>query len=125
MKLIFAALLSLVTTATLGDENPKLTNYSRELAYSLLRGFCGATTQPTSQIVQDGVDSQTYDASNDELHVCQYITEISESGCAQAGDCQSYEAWNKANPSISPTQPRELFLLALSARKLDTQNPRK
>jgi hypothetical protein len=117
MKLICAALLGLIATAALAADDTKAMMYSKELGTSMLSALCEAKTQPTSKVGADGAVSHANDASTEDLHHCQYIAEMSASGCAQAGSCQSYEDWTRANPAISPALPREAFLSSLSARK--------
>lgn len=121
MKLICAAMLSVFATAALAAEDTKTRTYSKELGAAMASAVCDAKTQPTSQIGADGSVSNIYDASTEDLHRCQYISEMNSSGCVQAGNCQSYEVWTRANQAISPALPRDAFLASLMARKATAQ----
>lgn len=117
MKSIYAALLSLFATAALAADDTKAMTYSKELGAAMASAVCDAKTRPTSKVGADGSVSHTYDASTEDLHRCQYISEMSASGCVRAGNCQSYEVWTRANPAISPAMHRDAFLGAISVRK--------
>lgn len=116
MKLICAALLGLIATHALAGGDTKTVAYSKELGAAMIAAACDAKTQPSSTGGADGSVSHVYDASIEDIHHCQYISEMSASGCVQAGDCQDYEDWTRANPVISPALPRAAFLSALEAR---------
>lgn len=117
MKLICAALLGLIATNVMAGGDTKAMAYSKELGAAMIAAACDAKTQPTSTVDADGTVSYFHDASTEDLHRCQFINEVSLSGCVQAGNCQDYEDWTRANPAISPALPREAFLSALEARK--------
>ncbi len=117
MKLICAALLGLIASNALAGGDTKIATYSKELGAAMASAACDAKTQPTSKVEADGSVSHIYDASTEDLHHCQYIREMSASGCVQTGDCLGYEDWARANPAISPALLREAFLSALEARK--------
>ncbi|MCE7521288.1 hypothetical protein [Vreelandella titanicae] len=117
MKIICAALLGLIATNALAGDDTKAVTYSEELGVAMIATACNAKVQPASMVGVDGSVSHVYDASTEELHHCQYISEMSASGCVQTGDCQGYEDWTRANQAISPALPREAFLSALEARK--------
>lgn len=116
MKFICAALLSLIATGALAADDTTMTD-RKGLGAAMMSALCEAKTQPTLETGSDGAVRQIYEVSTEDLHRCQYIREMSDSGCAQAGSCQNYEDWTRANPAISPTLPREAFLGALLARK--------
>lgn len=119
MKLIFAALLlGLIATNALAGDDTKTVASSKELGAAMIAAACDAKAQPTSTVGADGSVSRVYDASTEDLHQCQYISEMSASGCVQTGNCQGYEDWTRANPAISPSLPRAAFLSALEARKV-------
>lgn len=117
MKLICAAVLGLIASNALAGDDAKTVTYSKELGAAMIAAACDAKAQPTSTVGADGSVSHVYDASTEDLHHCQYISEMSASGCVQTGNCQGYEDWTRANPAISPAPPREAFLSALEARK--------
>lgn len=117
MKLICAAVLGLIASNALAGDDAKTVAYSKELGAAMIAASCAAKAQPSSTVGADGSISHAYDASTEDLHHCQYISEMSTSGCVQTGDCQGYEDWTQANPAISPVLPREAFLSALEARK--------
>lgn len=114
MKLIHTALLCLLATAAQAAE------HESELMYAIATGFCTTLTQPTQRIQPNGATTNVYDANNEDLHRCQYISEMSSSGCTQSGSCPSYRDWTNSNPSISPALPREVFLSRLQARQAKT-----
>ncbi|WP_213664152.1 hypothetical protein [Stutzerimonas stutzeri] len=105
MKLICAALLGLIVTNALAGSDTKTLAYSKELGAAMVAAACDAKAQPTTAVGADGSVSLVYDASTEDLHRCQYITETSASGCVQSGNCQGYEDWTRANPAISPALP--------------------
>lgn len=117
MKLICAALLGLIATNALAVGDTQTMAYSKELGAAMIAAACDAKAQPTSTVGADGSVSHRYVASTEDLHHCQYISEMSAAGCVQTGNCQGYEGWTRANPAISPALPREAFLSALEARK--------
>lgn len=117
MKLICAVLLGLMATTALAADDTKAMTYSKQLGAAMAAASCDAKTKPTSTVGVDGSVSNAYDASTEDLHHCQYINEISDSGCAGTGNCKGYEDWTQANPAISPALSREAFLSALEARK--------
>ncbi len=117
MKLICAALLGLTATNALAGSDTKTLVYIKELGAAMAATVCYAKTQPTSAVGGDGSVSYVYDASIEDLHRCQYIIEMSASGCFQSGNCQGYEDWTLANPAISTALPRAAFLSAIEARK--------
>lgn len=118
MKLICATILCLTaaTSAQAADDTMTMT-YSKQFGAMLASAACDIKTYPTSIFGADGTVSRFYDASTDDLHRCQYISEISDSSCIQSVSCQSYEEWTLANPAISPALPREAFLGAIAARQ--------
>lgn len=117
MKSICSALLVLMATNALAGDDTKTMTYSKELGTVMIAASCDAMVEPTSTIDADGSISTVYDASTEVLHRCQFINEVSASGCVKTGNCPGYEDWTRANPDISPAIPREAFLSALEARK--------
>lgn len=116
IKFICSALLGLMATNALAGDDTKMMTYSEELGTAMIAASCDAMVQPTSAIDADGSVIHVYDASTEVLHLCQFINEVSASGCVKAGNCQGYEDWTRANPDISPALPREAFLSAVEAR---------
>ncbi|RRV08757.1 hypothetical protein EGJ28_15910 [Stutzerimonas xanthomarina] len=117
MKLICSALLALIATDALAGGETKTLAYSKETAAAMIAAACEGKAEPTSTAGADGSVNHAYDASTEDLHRCQFIVEVSASGCVQAGSCKGYEDWARANPAISPSLPRQAFLSALEARK--------
>lgn len=117
MKLICAALLGLIANYALAGDDAKTVAYNKELGAAMTAAACAAKAQPSSTVGADGSITQAYDASSEDLHHCQYVSEMSASGCVQTADCQGYEDWTRVNPAISPDLTREAFLSALEARK--------
>ncbi len=117
MKLICAALLSVIATTSLAAEDTMI--YSKAFAAAMVSAVCVGKTQPTSKIGSVGTVRQVYTASTDDLHRCLYFSEVANSDCVKAGNCKSYESWTQANPAISPALPRETFLDAIAERMTD------
>ncbi len=88
----------------------------------LMRMFAGAFVQGRCSVAalhhtrSDGTVVTDYAASNADLHFCQYVREKVTPTCMANGSCLSYEAWTKENASLSPDQPRDIFLSLLAER---------
>jgi hypothetical protein len=119
MKLIIAALVTLLASTAQAADEPTGVNYGKALMTAYGAGLCQVVSQPTQET---GLFSSTesYDASTESLHRCQYNSEMHDSGCALNDTCLSYEDWTRANPAISPELPREEFLSAFLARRAAT-----
>lgn len=117
MRRMFATLFALVATSALAGDDSLAVVYSKELVASLAVSVCEAKTQPASIVGAYGVVTHSYGASVEDLHRCQYVSEMHASGCIQGGSCQDYERWKLTNPEISPDLPRAAFLSALEERK--------
>lgn len=121
MKAICLVVLGLLagtaSAAPDAPEQPLTVKYLKEYAVAVATGYCNVITQPHAPSVVDTPQVDSFDASNADLHRCQYVHEMSATDCMQTSSCPDYESWTQANPTIAPTQPREVFLSALKTRK--------
>lgn len=121
MRIFLLPLLGLLATSAFAapdaTEQPLGAKYLKEYAVSLAAGYCDASTLPPALSAADSPQVEDFGASNEDLHRCQYVHELSATGCMQTGNCSDYESWTQANPAIAPTLPREVFISALKARK--------
>jgi len=87
----------------------------RQLSASLMAGTCDALYRVSEVPIGNGHEAAKTDASNLDLHRCQYIRESVD--CIGDNSCPSYEQWTQDNVEVSPELTRDAFLIALKKRE--------
>lgn len=112
--------LSLLTGPSLAIAAPPATpidDKSRKFMITMLETQCDQILIKREAVDNLGRTSEVFDASNGMLHKCQYVQEMRASGCVAKGNCQGYDAWSKAYPSMDPELPRDMFLRAFEGHR--------
>ncbi len=84
-------------------------------------GYCSASIEASAAVHYDqfGMSHKSYSASNKDIHSCQYIREMTASGCIEAKSCMSYKQWSRRNPGFSQDLPRAEFLARWKVREAE------
>ncbi|MBC2383800.1 MULTISPECIES: hypothetical protein [Pseudomonas] len=117
MKSFFSyplCILSLLATQAFAQDQAANVQV-RQLSASLIAGTCDALYRVSELPTGNDHDAAKTDASNLDLHRCQYIRESVD--CMGDNSCPSYEQWTQDNVEISPELPRDAFLIALKKRE--------
>jgi hypothetical protein len=112
-KLTFClALLSSTTQAA------KEMNTVEDVSMAIAVGHCSTAFQSVTNGMND---VPMYSANRVLLHACEYIQEMTFSGCMGSGTCLSYQAWSAQVPGLSVSVPDDVFFKNLYNRRKQPQ----